>query len=100
MVKDMTPDEQRIESDKHAGRHEAIKSRQQAARLDKERRQETERYLVVQAMGNNEELASKADRTCHHADEAGGPQRRVWRHCFYASFWTYYKILPYFAYLG
>jgi hypothetical protein len=61
MVKDMTPDERRIESDKRAGRREAVKSRQQAARLNKESLQEIEHYLAFKALANSEELASKAD---------------------------------------
>jgi hypothetical protein len=60
LAKDMTPDERRIESEKRAGRREAIKICQQAARLDEERRQETERYLAAQALANSKELAGKA----------------------------------------
>jgi hypothetical protein len=43
--KDMTPEERRIESTMCAGRCKAVRIRQQAARLDEERRQEIERYL-------------------------------------------------------
>jgi hypothetical protein len=39
---------------------EAVKNRQNAARLEEERRQETERFLTAQALANNEELAGKA----------------------------------------
>jgi hypothetical protein len=56
----MTPDEPRIKSEKRAGRREAVKIRQNAARLDEERPQETERYLAAQALVNSEDLAGKA----------------------------------------
>jgi hypothetical protein len=55
----MRSDEHRIELEKRAGRREAVKIRQQAARLDEEHRQETERYLASQALANIEELAAK-----------------------------------------
>jgi hypothetical protein len=60
MVKGMTPDERMMESEKRVGRREAAKNRVLAARLDEERRQETERYLAEQALANSEELADKA----------------------------------------
>jgi hypothetical protein len=59
-VKDLMPDERRNESEKHAGRRVAVRNRQNAARLNEERRQETERFLTAQALANIEELAGKA----------------------------------------
>jgi hypothetical protein len=53
-------DERQKESEKRAGRREAIKNRQNAARLEEERRLEIERFLAVQALANSEELAGKA----------------------------------------
>jgi uncharacterized protein YkwD len=50
-AKDLTPDERKKESEKN---------RQNAARLDEEHRQETQRFLAAQALANNEELAGKA----------------------------------------
>jgi hypothetical protein len=47
-------------SEKRASQREAAKKRLLAARLDEERRQETERYLIVQALANSEELAGNA----------------------------------------
>jgi hypothetical protein len=52
LAKDMTPDERMIESEKRAGQREVAKNRVLAARLDEERGQETERYLVMQALAN------------------------------------------------
>jgi hypothetical protein len=46
MVKGMTPDERMMESEKRVGRREAAKNGVLAARLDEERRQETEPYLA------------------------------------------------------
>jgi hypothetical protein len=60
MVKGMTPDERMMESEKRIGRREAAKNHVLAARLDEERRQETERYLAEQDLANSEELAGKA----------------------------------------
>jgi hypothetical protein len=60
-MKDMTSDERMVESEKRTGRREAIEIRQNAARLDEERRQETERYLAAQALVNSEDLAGKSD---------------------------------------
>jgi hypothetical protein len=37
-----------------------VRNRQNAARLDEERRLETERFLAAQALANSEELAGKA----------------------------------------
>jgi hypothetical protein len=46
--------------EKRAGRREAIKNRQNVARLEEERRLETKRFLAAQALANSEELAGKA----------------------------------------
>jgi hypothetical protein len=81
MEKDMTPDERKIESEKHASRREAAKNRILAARLDEERRQEIERYLAVQALAHSEERP----RVGRHADEERGAQPNVWRRRFCAS---------------
>jgi hypothetical protein len=59
LVKDLTPDEQRKESETRASRREPVKNRQNMDRLE-ERRLETERFLTAQALANSEELASKA----------------------------------------
>jgi hypothetical protein len=59
-VKDLTPDERRKESEKRAGRREAVRNRQNKARLAEEHRLETERFLAAQALANSEELAGKA----------------------------------------
>jgi hypothetical protein len=59
-AKDLTSDERRKESEKRAGRLEAVKNRVNAARLEEERRLETERFLAAQALANSEELAGKA----------------------------------------
>jgi hypothetical protein len=58
-AKDLTPDEQK-ESEKRAGYRAAMQNRQNAARLDEERRQETERFLAAHALASSEELAGKA----------------------------------------
>jgi hypothetical protein len=60
VAKDLMPDEQMKESEKHAGRRVAVRNHQNATRLDEERRLETERFLAAQAMVNREELAGKA----------------------------------------
>jgi hypothetical protein len=52
----LTPAERRIESEKRAGRREAIKNHQNAAQLKEKRRQETKRFLTAQALTNSEEL--------------------------------------------
>jgi hypothetical protein len=59
-AKDLTPDERKKESEKRVGRRAAMRNRQNAARLDEERRQETQRFLAAQALDNSEELARKA----------------------------------------
>jgi hypothetical protein len=59
-VKDLTLDERRKESEKHASRYKPVKNRQNTARLEEERRLETEQFLAAQALANSEELASKA----------------------------------------
>jgi hypothetical protein len=59
-AKDLTPDERRKELEKRAGRRVAVRNRQNAARLDEERRLETERFLAAQALANNKELTGKA----------------------------------------
>jgi hypothetical protein len=56
LAKDMTLDDRRIESEKRAGRREAIKNLQNAAQLDEKRRLETERFLATQELTNSEEL--------------------------------------------
>jgi hypothetical protein len=60
MAKDIMPDKRKIKSEKRASQREATKKRVLAARLNEERRQETERYLIVQDLGNSEELGGKA----------------------------------------
>jgi hypothetical protein len=60
MAKDLTPDEWKKESKKRVGRRAAMRNRQNAARLDEEHRQETQRFLAAQALANSEELAGKA----------------------------------------
>jgi hypothetical protein len=59
-TKDLTPAEQRIESEKRAGWREAVKNHENAARLEEKWRQEIERFFTAQALANSEELASKA----------------------------------------
>jgi hypothetical protein len=59
-AKDLTPDERKKESEKRAGRRATMRNRQNAARLDEERWQETQRFLAAQALANSEELAGKA----------------------------------------
>jgi hypothetical protein len=60
MAKDIMLDKCKIESEKRASRRQAIKKHVLAARLDEKHRQDTERYLAVQALANSEELAGKA----------------------------------------
>jgi hypothetical protein len=60
MAKNMTADECRIKSEKRAGRRKAAKNHVLDARINEERRQETESYLTVQALTNSEDLAGKA----------------------------------------
>jgi hypothetical protein len=85
MAKYMTPDKRKIESKKRASRRKADKNCMLATRLDKERRQDTKRYLAAQALANSEELAGKAAVRGLDADEAGGAQRRVRRRHRHAS---------------
>jgi hypothetical protein len=59
-AKDLMPDERRKESEKRAGLREAVKNRQNAARIEEECRLETERFLAAQALANSKELAGKA----------------------------------------
>jgi hypothetical protein len=58
-AKDLTPIERWKESEKRVGRREAVKNSQNVARLEEERRLETERFFAVQALANNEELTGK-----------------------------------------
>jgi hypothetical protein len=58
-AKHLTPIERRKEFEKRAGRREAIKN-SNVARLEEERRLETERFLAAQALANNEKLMDKA----------------------------------------
>jgi hypothetical protein len=60
LAKEMMSDERRIESEKRAGRHEAVKNRQNAARLDEERQQETEWFLAAQAFANSKDWLVKS----------------------------------------
>jgi hypothetical protein len=53
------PIERRKESEKRAGWCEAIKNSQNVARLEEERRLETEWFLAAQALANNEKLTGK-----------------------------------------
>jgi hypothetical protein len=59
-AKDLTPDKRKKELEKRAGRRVAMQNRQNMARLDEERRQETEQFLAAHALANSEELAGKA----------------------------------------
>jgi hypothetical protein len=59
-AKDLTPDKRRKESEKRVSQRVAMRNRHNAAQLDEERRQETERFLAAHALANSEELARKA----------------------------------------
>jgi hypothetical protein len=85
MAKDMTPDKHKIESEKRAGQREAAKHHMLTARVDEERRQETERHLAPQALANSEELTGNAavravmlmkQEACYSCD---GARKELWR---------------------
>jgi hypothetical protein len=60
VAKDLMSYEQKKESEKCAGHRVAMRNRQNAARLDEEHRQETERFLAAHTLVDSEELAGKA----------------------------------------